>query len=256
MLRGALIAALAALGVFAAPAQALDPIEGFWFFSGGKVQVEAAPDGRFVGTVVEATRFATCTHPVGERMWSIERRPDGTYAGTHNRFSPSCETVPNSPSIWRVRTQDGRQVLDFCSKDPSQPPPTSFTDSDCLVLERAEAPPERTQSCGTDTCVDAPRDIATLGCLRRGSFTHRFRVNLKKRRNGQLVNRRSRVRIVRFTLDGRLIGVDRRRPFVAVVRGSTLTPGPHVLRARVSLRVPRTGKRFTRRLAFRFNGCS
>lgn len=252
-----LLLALALSLLLAAPAQAADPIEGTWFFSGGQVAVEPSGPGTFTGTVTKATTFDRCTHPAGQRMWSIEKQPDGTYKGTHIRYRSTCEEVPNSPSIWRTRTDtaSGKQVLDFCSNDPSAGPPTAF-DSSCLVLERAAAPPDRTRACGTDTCLEGPRDLETLGCLRRGSFTHRFRVALKKRRNGTLVNRRSRVRLVTFTLDGRPNGSARRRPFVAVVNGATLTAGPHVLRATVRLRVPNTTKRFTRRLVFRFNGCA
>jgi hypothetical protein len=69
------------------------------------------------------------------------------------------------------------------------------------------------------------------------------------------VNRRSRVRLVRFFLDNRPNGNDRRRPFLAIVRGSTLTAGPHILRATISLRVPNSRLRFTRRITYSFNGC-
>lgn len=256
-MRGLLLMCLLALAC-AAPASAADPIEGVWFFSGGEVTVDPSGPGVFTGTVTKATTFDTCRHPAGQRMWHIERQPDGTYRGTHIRYiSSTCEELPNSPSIWRVRTDaaTGRQVLDFCSNDPrTEGPPTAF-DSSCLVLQRKAKPPDRTKACGTDTCIEGPADLRTIGCLRRGAFKHRFKVGLKKRRAGARVNRRSRVRLVTFTLDGKPNGKARRRPFVAVVNGATLTPGPHVLRATVKLRVPNTTKRFTRKLVFRFNGC-
>lgn len=249
-----LAAALCALAPGAA--LAADPIEGTWFFAGGRVIVEPSGPGTFIGTVKEATRFDACTHPVGQRMWHIERQPDGTYSGTHIRYRSTCAEVPNSPAIWRLREEGGRRLLDFCSNDPSEGPPTGF-DASCPQLEQAAPPPDRDESCarGGGVCVDGPADLRTIGCLRRGSFRHRFRVALKKRSRDGLVNRRSRVRLVRFTLDGRRNGVDRRRPFVTIVNGATLSPGAHVLRATVHLRVPRSQRRFVRRLVFRFNGC-
>ena len=253
-----LLLALLVLLAAAPAAHAADPIEGKWFFEGGQVVVEPSGPGTFSGTVTRATTFSNCVHPVGQRMWGIERQADGTYSGTHIRYRTStCEEVPNSPSIWRVRTEGARVLLDFCSNDPSEGPPTGF-DSSCLVLERQEAPPNREEACarGGGVCVDGPADLREIGCLRRGSFRHRFRVALKKRSRDRLVNRRSRVRLVRFTLDGRPNGTDRRRPFLTTVNGATLTPGAHVLRATVHLRVPGTNRRFVRRLAYRFNGCA
>jgi hypothetical protein len=85
---------------------------------------------------------------------------------------------------------------------------------------------------------------------------HRFRVKLKKRRGGLLVNRASRVRIVLFSLDRGANGVDRKRPYYALVTGQGLRPGRHVLRADVRLRVPRTGKRFRKNLSFPFTTCA
>lgn len=243
----------------AAPAaHAVDPIEGKWFFEGGQVEIVPSGPGAFVGTVTQATTFSTCVHPVGQRMWGIQRQADGTYSGTHIRYRTStCEEVPNSPSIWRVRTEGARTLLDFCSNDPSEGPPAGFG-SNCLVLERQAAPPRRDEACAPrgGVCVDGPADLREIGCLRRGAFRHRFRVALKKRSRDRLVNRRSRVRLVRFTLDGRPNGTDRRRPFLTTVNGSTLTPGAHVLRATVHLRVPGTNRRFVRRLVYRFNGCA
>lgn len=238
-------------------ARAADPVEGKWFFEGGQVEIAPSGPDTFAGTVTRATTFSTCVHPVGQRMWSMQRQADGTYSGTHIRYRGDCSEVPGSPSIWRVRSEGARVLLDFCSNDPSEGPPSGF-DSSCLVLERQEAPPRRDEACAPrgGVCVDGPPDLTTIGCLRRGTFRHRFRVALKRRSRDRLVNRRSRVRLVRFTLDGRPNGFDRRRPFLTTVNGATLTPGEHVLGATVHLRVPNTNRRFVRRLVYRFNGCA
>ena len=62
---------------------------------------------------------------------------------------------------------------------------------------------------------------------------HRFGIKLKKLSGGLLVNRRARVQIVYFSLDGRRSGSDRKRPYYALVAGRVLTAGRHVLRADV-----------------------
>jgi hypothetical protein len=263
----AAICVVVASAALAAPAAAVQPIEGSWFYEGGEVLVEPTGPGTFKGTVVRATRLATCTHPAGQRMWEISGS-GSSYTGTHDWFFSDCRENPDGQATWNVRAPSGgRQQLDFCTARPGTGAPgPSNPATRCHTLERSKPAENRTQSCagGTQTsqtnrqvCIDGPADLRTIGCLRRGGFIHRFRVKLKKRtRGGQLVNRLSRVRIVRFTLDGRPNGRDRRRPFLAVVNGATLTPGAHVLRARIDLRVPNSRRRFRRNITYRFNGCA
>jgi hypothetical protein len=93
-------------------------------------------------------------------------------------------------------------------------------------------------------------------CLRIGPFTYRFKVPLKKLQGSSKVNRRSRVTIVKFTLDGKRDGSDKKRPFIAKINTSALSDGQHVLTADVLLQVPRTGKRFHRKQRFPFNTCA
>ena len=108
---------------------------------------------------------------------------------------------------------------------------------------------------GDAVCVEGPEDLRVLGCLRRGQYAHRFPVKLKKKVNGIPVNRRSRVRVVIITLDGRPNGKDTKRPFVAVVDGTTLSDGAHVLTADIRLQVPKTNKKFRKRFSFTFSAC-
>jgi hypothetical protein len=93
-------------------------------------------------------------------------------------------------------------------------------------------------------------------CLPTGPFTYRFKVPLKKLQGGKKVNRRSRVRVVKFKIDGKADGSDRKRPFVASINVSKLADGKHVLSADIKLQVPGTKKTFRRKQKFAFSTCS
>ena len=95
--------------------------------------------------------------------------------------------------------------------------------------------------CLLGTCLGGAADTQTIGCVRRGSFTHRFPVRLRTRSNPRM--RGMRVRMVVFRLDGRRIQTKRRRPWTARVLGARLAPGRHVLSAVVTLRQTRWAAR-------------
>ena len=126
-----LVAGLTAimLAVGAASASAAESsIEGVWSFNGGKVAVQAQPDGTFSGTVVAPTKFAQCTHPVGEQMWTeMRQQADGSYWGLHQWFFESEACVPNpalGPTAWRVLQKNESRLLRACFSEPgsnSQP---------------------------------------------------------------------------------------------------------------------------------------
>jgi hypothetical protein len=92
-------------------------------------------------------------------------------------------------------------------------------------------------------------------CLPSGPFNYRFKVPLKKLVGGKKVNRRSRVTTVKFKIDGKPDGSDRKRPFVAGINVSNLADGAHVLSADIRLRVPGTKKTFRRSQRFAFSTC-
>ena len=114
-------------------------------------------------------------------------------------------------------------------------------------------------------CISAPGDITRFGCVRIGSFVHRFGVKMKQNRAGLLVNRVSRVTIVFFGLDRAPNGADRKRPYYALVDGRTLRTGTHFLRADVRLKIPNYQIRrfpgrfrkvfFRKSLKFKFKTC-
>lgn len=120
---GALLVAVAALLVLGAgSASATAPVLGVWSFSGGKVAIQAESDGTFVGKVVAPTKFAECTHPVGEDMWTkITAQADGSYWGAHQWFFAGTECTPNpvpGPTAWRVLGNSKSRFLRVCFSEP------------------------------------------------------------------------------------------------------------------------------------------
>jgi hypothetical protein len=134
-LRQPLLAALLTLlAIFAttssaAAAEAANPIEGVWSFTGGAVAVQASADGTYQGTVVSPTQFATCVHPAGELMWTQMRpQADGSFWGRHQWFHGGDKCEPNPVlglTAWRViAAADGSRYLLVCFSTPgddSQP---------------------------------------------------------------------------------------------------------------------------------------
>jgi hypothetical protein len=106
----------------ATSARGASPIVGVWSFSGGKVAIQANPDGTFTGTVVSQTQFAECLHPVGEEMWTgIRQQPDGSYWGSHQWFFTGSSCVPNpelGATAWRVLGNEKSRFLRVCFSEP------------------------------------------------------------------------------------------------------------------------------------------
>ena len=113
----------------ASSASASASIEGIWSFNGGKVGIKQQPNGTFLGTVVAPTKFAQCTHEVGEQMWTeMTLQPDGSYWGLHQWFfeSENCAKNPNlGPTAWRVLPgSGGSHFLRACFSVPGGEQPT------------------------------------------------------------------------------------------------------------------------------------
>lgn len=106
-----------------------NPIEGVWSFSGGAVAIEGLSDGSYQGIVVSPTKFAVCTHPAGQVMWTaMKEQPDGSFWGLHTWFKggDKCEENPlRGETAWRVLAgADGARHLVVCFSTPgdnSQP---------------------------------------------------------------------------------------------------------------------------------------
>jgi hypothetical protein len=116
------------LGLGAVPAGAASEIEGVWSFNGGEVAIHSPVNGQFAGVVVSPTKFAVCTHPAGEVMWTdMTPQPDGSYWGFHQwLFETSCEPNPHpGPTAWRVlQKPDGSKDLFVCFSEPEKTQPT------------------------------------------------------------------------------------------------------------------------------------
>jgi hypothetical protein len=144
------------------------------------------------------------------------------------------------------------------SPTASAPPDTSSAGHKNVTITGSDA-------AGNKASVSCPYSVSPLSnvtvkslkrCLPTGPFNYRFKVPLKKLVGGKKVNRRSRVTTVKFKIDGKADGSDRKRPFVASINVSKLADGAHVLSADIRLRVPGTKKTFRRSQRFAFSTCS
>jgi hypothetical protein len=128
----AIAATILLLTVGVATALATSSIEGVWSFTGGEIAVQPEGNGKFEGIVVQPTKFATCTHPDGQKIWKeITPQPDGSYWGFHQWYKSNEETgtcVENpvlGPTAWRVVTEpNGSRYLRICLSSPGTKQPT------------------------------------------------------------------------------------------------------------------------------------
>jgi len=104
---------------------------------------------------------------------------------------------------------------------------------------------------GFAACILRPTTFAANGCVPRRAGIHRFVVKLRK--TSRNAKRGPRITLVTFKLNGKAHGTDRKAPFAALVKGSTLTPRTHVLAADVRLQNGK--KKVRKKVAFRFTAC-
>jgi hypothetical protein len=130
-------AMLLAVGVGTASAGATSNIEGIWSFNGGQIGVQRLSNGTFEGTVVAETKFAECSHPVGQQIWTgMTLQPDGSYFGFHQWYfaAPTCVLNPTlGPTAWRVlEGTDGSHYLRVCLSHPGTTQPTVAVNGTCV----------------------------------------------------------------------------------------------------------------------------
>ncbi len=108
-------------------------IEGIWSFNGGQIAIQPEGNGKFEGVVVSPTKFATCTHPAGQKIWKeITLQPDGSYLGSHQWFKSTtsgedCTEDPTfvGPTAWRVVEEaSGSRYLRVCLSRPGTGTPS------------------------------------------------------------------------------------------------------------------------------------
>jgi hypothetical protein len=166
-------------------AAAAADIEAVWSFTGGQVAVQAQSDGSFLGTVIRATRFANCPHPVGESIWTgVRAQPDGQYHGGHQWYRDAdCSAIPQrGRTAFRVLSRpDGGRFLRVCFAPPERPElqptiapggssanaPGGCSDSDLVA-------PLSTRRPTVDTIATLPKQ-GRRRCLSRRSFRIRLK---------------------------------------------------------------------------------
>jgi hypothetical protein len=168
-------ATLVIMGAGAGAARA-DLIEGSWLFESGQVLVQATGPGAFQGTVVKATQFATCPHPVGQRMWQISGS-GMSYTGTHIWYHDDCSENPGGQTTWTITSTDPANfTLRFCTVTPGDGPPmfdpsgNPLPGTNCHDLKRL-LPPQPAPT--FNTVVSLPK--ATGKCRSRRNFRIRLR---------------------------------------------------------------------------------
>lgn len=141
--RGLALAAAASLLCLLAPAcvavasssASASDIEGVWAFNGGEIAVQKTGEGKYEGTVVTATAFAECVHPVGQEIWrEITLQSDGSFWGFHQWYvseGGKCLLDPEyvGPTAWRVlATSSGQRSLEVCFSRPGSSQPLIAAD--------------------------------------------------------------------------------------------------------------------------------
>jgi hypothetical protein len=124
-----MIAAAILLVVDVSSAGASSTIAGVWSFDGGQIAIAPSTGGTFTGTVVIETKYAECTHPVGQRIWTrMTQQPDGSYWGFDQWYfeSGSCALNPTlGLASWRVlEGTGGSHDLRVCLSSPGTSQPT------------------------------------------------------------------------------------------------------------------------------------
>ena len=164
------------------------PLEGVWSFNGGQVGIQQTSNGHFDGTVLAATKFDQCVHPVGEKMWTdIAPQADGSFWGEHHWFSAdgTCTPVPiPGKTAWRILTSaSGETYLRVCLSTP---------ESKVQPMIAADG-----------TAVDANYgcfDSALVSALPQGSVEQYVKPRAL-RHKGCLAGRRLRIRIDNWAAD-------------------------------------------------------
>jgi hypothetical protein len=177
----ALLITLLSLCAAPAAARAAADIEAVWSFNGGQVAVSADPAGTFTGTVIRATRLATCQHSVGEQMWiNVRAQPDGSYWGGHQWFSePSCDPIAQrGNTAYRVLVRaNGARFLRVCFSQPETPdvqpkiaPDGSSTDVNRGCADSDLVAPLPAGAPKVDSIATLPKQ-GKRKCLGKRSFT-------------------------------------------------------------------------------------
>jgi hypothetical protein len=220
-------------GTATAHAETPGVIGGVWSFNGGRVAIQRQADGSWTGTVVAPTRFAECSHPVGEVMWTgMRATTSGAWVGLHQWFFVGAACVPNPQlglTAWRLlEAKGGAHFLRACFSEPGDGQPeisstgvatgASFGCVDSALLAPS---PATSGAAGFELAVTLP---SARSCVSRRVF----RIHLRDPKNDPL-------REAVVTLRGRRLRVLRHgNRFASTVDLRGLPPGTFTVRIRLT----------------------
>jgi hypothetical protein len=235
------LVAPATMGLASASGAVAPEIQGVWSFNGGRVAIQRQTDGSYTGTVVAATKFAECPHPIGEVMWTgIRAREDASYWGLHQWFFEGSGCILNprlGPTAWRVLSSStGAHFLRACFSSPGTTQPTialsgaaSGVTYGCVDSALVSPPPSTSGTAGFKSAI-------TLPSARRCFSKRVFVIHVRDPRNDpihdvlvRLGSRSLRVRrhgehfALTIDLRGRPKGTFTVRIYVTTVLGHRLT---------------------------------
>jgi hypothetical protein len=159
-----LLGVLATALLFAAGAIAStagSAIEGVWTFNGGQIALQRLSNGTYEGIVVSETKFASCSHPIGQHIWTnMTEQKDGSFWGLHQWYLSDCkENGTLGPTAWRVLGgSGGSHYLRVCFSHPGTSQPTIAADGD-PKQESEYAAYHVTYGC-TNSALIAPLPVA------------------------------------------------------------------------------------------------
>lgn len=176
------------LTIGVASAAATSNIEGIWEFDGGQIAIQPENGGpKLEGVVVVPTKFAECTHPVGQQIWKEMELKEGFYVGFHQWYMTSetekCAlNLAHGPTAWRVMEEaSGSRYLVVCLSHPGTSQPTVTASGECVdatygrVRSEFTAP---TPVVGGSTGVQAFQETLTLPGAKRCLSGRSFKIHL------------------------------------------------------------------------------
>ncbi len=170
--------------VVPAVASTTSPIVGTWTHSGGgAIQIVASGATSYVGTVTSAINFGSCTHPVGERIWTLnDTQYSNEFSGTHVMCNGSTGTalarlddIDNaSPPTLRLDL-----YVNGTSSGELRRPGSLTTTPAPTPTPSATPTPTPTSPLEPRIAISVPREVATLS-----SAGVRVPVTVRTRGNG------------------------------------------------------------------------
>jgi hypothetical protein len=235
----AIAATVLLLTVGVATATATTGIEGIWSFNGGQIAIQPAGNGEFVGIVVQPTKFAACTHPLGQEIWKeMTPQPDGSYWGFHqwyksNEATGECVENPElGRTAWRVISQpNGTSYLLVCLNRPSPtaPQPTippGSTGANATVTYKCEES-ERTAPLAS-SAVGSFKEVVSLPSAKKCLSARKFNVHIHDPKYDPFKS-------VVVTLRGhKLKVVHRGNTYIATVNLKGLPPGAFKIKVKAT----------------------